>query len=59
MEFITKVIEFCSSAQGALLFAALFAISEALASIPSVQANSVFQLIKNAVVWLKNKFPVK
>lgn len=34
-----------------LIATALFAISEVLAVIPSIGANSVFQLIK---AWLKN-----
>lgn len=34
-----------------IIAAALFAISEALALIPSIKANSIFQLIYN---WLKS-----
>jgi hypothetical protein len=59
MEFITNVIAWCSSPVGAAVFIALFAVSEALAMIPSVAANSVFQAVKNAIVWLKNKFSPK
>lgn len=41
---------------GAMVLGVLFAISEALAAIPSVKANSVFQAIAGAIKWLKEKF---
>lgn len=59
MAFIQAVIAFLSSPAGALLFAALFALSEFLASFPGIAANSIFQAIKNGIIALKNKFPVK
>lgn len=37
---------------GAVLLGAAFALSELLALIPSVKANSLFQLVSN---WLKKK----
>jgi ABC-type polysaccharide/polyol phosphate export permease len=43
----------------ALLFALLFAISELLASIPGIAANSIFQAIKSGISWLVAKFPKK
>lgn len=56
MAFIQQILDFLGSAQGALLLGVLFAISELLASMPSIAANSVFQLIVKAIVWLKAKF---
>jgi len=39
---------------GTVILAVLFGISELLANIPSVKANSIFQLIFG---WLKSKQP--
>jgi len=38
----------------AMIITVLFGISEALALIPSLKSNSVFQLIVNAIVMIKN-----
>lgn len=38
---------------------ALFAVSEALALIPSVKANSVFQLVYNTLKTIREKFSGK
>lgn len=38
-----------------VLLAALLAISEVLALIPAIKANSIFQLVVNALVYLKDK----
>lgn len=43
------------SASLALLFGVLFGISEALAAIPAVQANGVFQAISNILKALAGK----
>lgn len=59
MEFINKVIAWLTTPQAAIMFAALWAVSEFLASFPKVESNSVFQLVKKAILWLKGKFPVK
>jgi len=54
MEFFTKLVDFWNSNAVVIgaIFAALFAASEALASIPSIQSSSVFQLIKNGLKWI-------
>lgn len=59
VEFITAVIAWAQSPQAAVVFFALWAISEALASIPSIEANSIFQLVKKGIAWLVAKFPKK
>lgn len=45
MELITTIISFLTSPTGAAIGFGLWVISEALASIPAIQANGVFQLI--------------
>lgn len=45
MDVLSNIIEFMQSPVFAGVAAGLLVISEALASIPSIQANSVFQLI--------------
>ena len=39
----------------AILFGALFAVSEALALVPSIKANSVFQAFFNGLQLVKEK----
>ena len=46
MEFLTNNWE--------LIVAALLAVSEVIAQIPSIKSNSVFQLIWNGLKYLKN-----
>jgi hypothetical protein len=58
MEFIMKVWAWISGQDGAILFACLFAVSEALALIPAVKANSVYQLIAGWLKSAKEKNPV-
>lgn len=48
-------MEFLNSGSFVMVLGVLFALSEALAAIPSVKANSVFQLISGAVKWLYEK----
>lgn len=38
----------------AVVFASLFGVSEALALIPAIQSNSVFQAISNVLKWIKD-----
>jgi|CXWL01.1.fsa_nt_gi hypothetical protein len=45
MEIVLSVWEFMKSDAGTGILAGLLLVSEALASIPSVQSNSVYQLI--------------
>jgi hypothetical protein len=47
MSAINAISEYLFSPDGAKILGALFLISEALASIPSIKANSVFQIIAN------------
>lgn len=49
MEFLGSVITFFSSPAGAGVLAGLFLISEALASVPSIQANSIFQVVYGVI----------
>ncbi len=55
IQLIWTVWDFLSSPQGAAIFAGLFTISEALASIPGIQSNSVFQAVSNAIKKLAGK----
>lgn len=41
------------------LFATLFAISEAIGELPWFKSSSLYGSIKNALKWLKDKFPKK
>jgi hypothetical protein len=45
MELVQDAWTFLSSPTGAALGFGLWVISEALASIPAIQANSIFQLV--------------
>ena len=38
-----------------LILGVAFGISEALAQIPAIKANSIFQAFFGAISWLKNK----
>lgn len=53
MELLTSVIEFVQAPAFTGVVAGLLVISEALASIPSIQANSVFQVIQNVLKRFK------
>lgn len=39
----------------ALILGVAFGLSEALAQIPAIKANSIFQAIYGGIAWLKNK----
>ena len=56
MELVTNVWSWLQSEQGALLFAALWGMSEFLSSFQGVQSNSVFQLFKNGLEKVKGYF---
>ena len=56
MEWISSVMGFLQSEAGVAVTVGLLALSEALASIPAIQANSVFQLVLGL---LKKMAPVK
>lgn len=43
-------------AHAGLIFGVAFGVSEALAQIPAVKANSVFQLVQNGLKDLNAKF---
>lgn len=49
MELLTSVIEFVQAPAFTGVVAGLLVISEALASIPSIQANSIFQAVTNGL----------
>jgi len=56
MEFIAQLFAFFNGPNVAVIFAALFALSEALALIPSIKSNSVFQAIVEGLKKLKDFF---
>ena len=58
MDTVLSVWEFLKSDSGTGIIVGLLAISEALASIPAVQANSVYQLIVNTLRRVTNKSTV-
>ncbi len=53
IEFVTLIFNNWTTIVNAVLaiFSALFVISEVLAQIPSIKANSVFQLVQG---WIKS-----
>jgi hypothetical protein len=55
MDTVLAVWDFLKSDAGTGVLVGLLAISEALASIPSVQSNSVYQIIVNLLRKLTNK----
>lgn len=55
MDTVLAVWEFLKSDSGTGILVGLLAISEALASIPSIQSNSVYQVIANLLRKLVNK----
>lgn len=55
MDTVLAVWEFLKSDAGTGILVGLLAISEALASIPAVQSNSVYQIITNLLRKLVNK----
>ena len=55
MDTVLSVWEFLKSDSGTGILVGLLAISEALASIPAVQANSVYQMVVNLLRRVTNK----
>lgn len=55
MDILSSVIDFVQSPVFAGVAAGLLVISESLASIPSIQANSVFQLIVGGLKKIAKK----
>jgi len=55
MDMVLSVWEFLKSDSGTGILVGLLAISEALASIPAVQANSVYQMVVNLLRRVTNK----
>lgn len=54
MQAILSVLAWLKSGSGAVLFAVLYGMCEALAAIPQVESNSVFQLVSNGIKSIKN-----
>ena len=55
MESLMAIVAWIQ-ANGMIIIGVLFGISEALALIPAIRANSVFQLVYNALKSIKDKF---
>ena len=55
MELFGTLYDFAVSPAGAGVFLALFSMSEALASVPAIKSNSVFQLIASLLGKLARK----
>lgn len=55
MDLLTKATRFIASSEGAVIAWLLFTLSEALAAIPSVQSNSVYQAIRRLLGWVYEK----
>ena len=55
MDLFNTIIDFVQSPTGAGIFMALFAMSEALAAIPAVKANWVFQLLSGLLAKVVRK----
>lgn len=57
MNELIEVWNFLQSPTAVAIFAALWALSEALASIPAIKANSIFQLVSAMLSKLARKTP--
>ena len=55
MDIVMTVINFLKSDVGVGILSSLFVLSEALANIPSIKANSVFQLLQGLLAKLTQK----
>lgn len=55
MEFISHAWVAIHSPVGTSIIMALFMLSEALAQIPAIESNSVFQLVKKILGAMKPK----
>lgn len=54
LAIFSMISAFFMGPNGAILFAVLFAISEALGGIPQIQSSSVYQVVFKALKWLKD-----
>lgn len=55
MDVVTSIIDFVQTPVFAGIAAGLLVMSEALASIPAIQANSIFQLVTGILKKLAKK----
>ena len=55
MDLLTSVYDFCTSPVGAGVFLSLLSLSEALAAIPAIKANSIHQAIYGGLKLLARK----
>ena len=55
MELFNTILDFVQSPTGAGIFMALFAVSEALAAIPAIKANGVYQLLSGLLEKIVRK----
>jgi hypothetical protein len=53
--YISGFWSLCHTPTGAAILLSLWGLSEALAQIPSIESNSVFQLISKGLSILKDK----
>jgi hypothetical protein len=49
MDYITGIVTFFSSPAGAALLASLLGVSEAMAMIPAIKANGIFEFLYTAL----------
>jgi hypothetical protein len=59
MEKILAIFNFLTGPGGAVIFGALWALSEALSLIPSIKANGVFQMISGWIKKILDKIKAK
>jgi len=57
MDLFLDVFAFLQSPAGVALLLSLVTVSEALASIPAIKANSIFQLVAGVLGKLTKKQP--
>ena len=55
MNTFLTIVDFLKSDAGVGILTSLFVLSEALANIPSIKANSVFQLLQGLLAKLTQK----
>lgn len=56
MDKFLSVYHWLSSPNGAIFFAVLWGLDNALAAIPWISSNNLFQILSKGIKWAKDKF---
>lgn len=52
MEFLNSIMEFLKGDMMSTIVLVLFAVSEALAAIPAVKENAIYQVVVDVIKWV-------